>query len=306
MVVAIMFTSGALLALGVTTPHAQAMNAPSCLSAVPSPVQGTPVPTPTAPGTLFLNEVLPNPQTAWNCADQHPSSNDAWVEMYNTQQQAVLLTTAHLTFSAPEGDNLTYDLSPSSVIAGHGFLVVFPLVGSQASTLSSLQLIIGNTVIDSITLPTLLPDQSYARIPDGGANWQISNYPTIGASNLLNAPTATPSPPRIKKVHTPHVSRRGIKYSRNQGNDASSTTDSATADGPVMNDGLQPSWHALQLPEMTPSSLPVIETTTPRPANQQPAGEAGTSDLPKLLIVSSAVIVLGCILLWCRRFFTSP
>src|SRR5438105_4194282 len=105
MSVTIIMASVAFLALDMTTPHVQAASASNCVSTIPSPVQGTPTPIPAAPGTLFINEVLTNPNTPWNCANQSYSLKDVWIELYNAQNQPIDLTSLHVSINIGVSDN---------------------------------------------------------------------------------------------------------------------------------------------------------------------------------------------------------
>ena len=318
MVITIIIMSVALFALDMTTHHAQAASAPNCVSAIPSPVQGTAVPAPTEPGTIFINEVLTNPHTAWNCADQlfppKDLSGDAWIELYNPQSQTIELTSWLFNMNDTQGNTLTFHLPSESVIAAHSFLVVFP-VAYLAPNTYLIQLINATSMIDSVSIPTLLPDQSYARIPDG-SSWQVSNYPTIGASNLLDPPTPTPTPTktpkiRITRTKTPSAKRSSVSSSHisssnssNQSDITAGSTGSNTNASLTTNDGVQPSWHTLQFPGGTAAPSPALATVTP--SSSTPQQSADTSDLPKKIIISVSVVVLAFALLWCWKHFLSP
>jgi hypothetical protein len=305
--IVLIIASVALLILDMTTPYAQAASpsAPNCVSAISSPVPGTstPVSTPTAPGTLFINEVLTNPNMAWNCADLSPTpkdpSADTWVELYNAQNQMIELTTWHFNMSDTEGNNLTFTPPAASVIAAHGFLIVFPSIDLTQNTYA-LQLVIANTIIDSVRVPTLLPGQSYARIPDGSANWQVSNYPTIGASNRLNPPVPTPTPTKTKKTRIPRT--KTPEAGRSSSRSYPTTVGSSTADSRT-NDGLQPSWGAMQFPGGTASPSTVA---TVKPASTTPQQPENASDLPKKIVISVSGVILAGALLWCWKHFLSP
>jgi hypothetical protein len=298
----VLFTASiALSILNIAIPHTQAAStpAPTCTSAIPPLVAGTPVPAPLAPGTLFINEVLPNPATAWNCADLSPSSRDAWIELYNAQSQPVDLSSSHAEINIGSAA-APFPLPNPSVIAPFGFLVIFPLSSTSALTITSVQLIIAGTVIDSISIPTLQPDQSYARIPDGkNGIWQLSNYPTIGAPNSLTPPLPTPTPTKVKQTST--------KTSKTRHSSASSQTshaqDSSTT-RTVASEGTQPAWNELQLPVGT-AALPVAQATdTPTSTTPQPATE--TSDLPQKIMISISVLAVAGTLFWCWKRFLSP
>lgn len=313
MAVAIIIVSFALFALDITMPHVQAASASSCVSAIPSPVQGTPLPASLAPGTLFINEILTNPHTGWNCADQlSPPKNpleDEWIELYNPQSQTIELTSWHFNMNDTQGNNQTFNPPSESVIAAHSFLVLFPSM--ELTNTYSIQLIVGSAIIDSVSIPTLLPDQSYARIPDGSPNWQVSNYSTVGTNNRLDPPTPTPTPTKIPTpTKTPKIRvtrTKTPKATRSSSSNQNTTTVSPTSNSTntsSTNDGTQPSWHTLQFPGGTTTPSPVLATVTP--SSTTPQQSADTSDLPKKVIISVSVVVLAFALLWCWKHFLSP
>src|SRR5882762_506713 len=171
-----------------------------CAPATPPPVAGTLVQPTAAPHLLFINEVLPHPSSHWNCSEQGTSeaSKDAWVELYNPQSQAFDLYTVHSSFDT--GPNTTRAYFPvGAAIPAHGFLVIFPTVSLSgplfpADGSFTLRLLIGDTLVDQVTLIPLVSDTSYSRMPDGGSTWVVTDTPTIDASNV--PPTPTPKPTR--------------------------------------------------------------------------------------------------------------
>ncbi len=302
--VVLFIASLAFFILDITTPHAQAAStpAPTCTSSIPPLVAGTPVPAPLVPGTLFINEVLPNPATAWNCADLSPSTRDAWIELYNAQSQPVDLSSSHAEINIGSAA-APFPLPNPSVIAPFGFLVIFPLSSTSALTITSVQLIIAGTVIDSISIPTLQPDQSYARIPDGkNGIWQLSNYPTIGAPNSLTPPLPTPTPTKVKQASI--TSTKTSKTRRSSASSQTSHVQDSSTTRTIASEGTQPAWNALQLPAGT-AALPMAQTTDiPTSATPQPATK--TSDLPKKIMISLSVLAVAGALFWCWKRFLSP
>src|SRR5439155_6237372 len=137
------------------------------------------------PGSLRINEVLSMPGSTWNCSESGKSfslSDDSWVELYNPQSQPYNLYAAHASFDT--GPNtLPFYLPLGAVIAPHGYLVLFPSVFSGTLLKTNLRLIVAGVTIDQINIPSLPIDQSFARIPNGSNLWQITNTPTIDASN---------------------------------------------------------------------------------------------------------------------------
>jgi hypothetical protein len=160
-----------------------------CASATPPPVAETLAQPEATPHLIFINEVLSNPGSVWNCSDRgtSSSSNDAWVELYNPQNQAFDLSTVHSDLDSGAGST-GYFFLPGTAIAAHSFLVIFPplsLLAQSPSTPGSslLRLLINGTLVDQVSLIPLVSDTSYARMPDGGDTWQATDAPTINASN---------------------------------------------------------------------------------------------------------------------------
>ncbi|HLZ80037.1 MAG TPA: hypothetical protein VKP04_00250, partial [Ktedonobacteraceae bacterium] len=168
-----------------------------CAPFIPPAVPGNPIPAPATPGTIVINEVLLVPHSTWNCTESSGNNSllsDTWIELYNTQNQPFNLYASHAEIDS--GPNTNYYHTPfGASIAAHSYLVLFPRydAGFLSTETSTLRLIIGNAVVDQVTVPQLGPDQSYARTADGSSAWQITSAPTIAASNapVQAAPTAT-------------------------------------------------------------------------------------------------------------------
>lgn len=89
--------------------------------------------------------------------------NDDWVELYNPQSQPYNLYAAHAELDTGPG-TLAFYLPLGAVISSHGYLVIFPSTLSGSLIVQShLRLIIAGITIDQIDVPSLPPDQSYAR-----------------------------------------------------------------------------------------------------------------------------------------------
>ncbi len=165
-----------------------------CAPLVPPGIPGSPAPAPAAPGIIVINEVLLVPHSTWNCSEtgSYFSTTDAWIELYNTQNQAFNLYAAHALIDSGPNTN-TYSFSFGATIAAHGYLVVFPRTSSAfaSSETATLRLVIPNVVVDQVTVPPLGPDQSYARTSGGASSWEITSTPTIDASNTSLQVTPT-------------------------------------------------------------------------------------------------------------------
>jgi hypothetical protein len=271
-----------------------------CAPATPPPVAGTLAQPEATAHVVFINEVLSNPSSIWNCSAQETkaSPNDIWVELYNPQNQAINLYTMHTSLDI--GPNTTQSYFPvGSAIAAHGFLVIFPEVSLSApfflnSQSSLLRLLISGTLVDQVTLIPLVSDTSYARIPDGGNTWQIANAPTIDASNVL--PTATPKPTRTPK---PSSVKTDSQKSSTQGK--AGTLNGATTDTSNEPTGTQPAWNTLNVPNTT-SSIP--GTTQQGNISNAAPQASDTADLPQKVLLTSLAVASLLALLWGSRFFT--
>ncbi|MGH2482507.1 MAG: hypothetical protein ACRDHW_22910, partial [Ktedonobacteraceae bacterium] len=136
---------------------------------------------------------------------------DSWIELYNPLSQALDLYASRAEISVDGGTNW-YQLPFGSAMAPGTFLVVFLLkyYPTQPPPAWNVVLMLAstNTMIDQVNIPIILSDQSYARVPDGSANWQTVGAPTIAASNNASGqpvtatstkaphPTKTPGPTR--------------------------------------------------------------------------------------------------------------
>lgn len=111
-----------------------------------------------------------------------------WIELYNPNSQAVDVS-GYLLYDASTVTN-KYSIPGGSVIPANGFLVINcddGVTGANFKLSSGGEYVTfekpDGTLIESITFPALTSNTSYARIPDGSANFQISNNPTQGAPN---------------------------------------------------------------------------------------------------------------------------
>ncbi|MGH2478798.1 MAG: hypothetical protein ACRDHW_03980 [Ktedonobacteraceae bacterium] len=268
-----------------------------CAPNTPPPVAGTPVSPPATSGSVWVNEVLSNPKTNWNCSDPSGSfspGTDSWIELYNPQSEALNLYAVHAEISLDSGTNW-YTLPFGSAIAPGGFLVVFPLEG-VASPPSAWSVVLAfaslNSIIDQANIPALLPDQSYARVPDGSANWQPVGAPTIDASNnASNQPitaTATKTPAPTKTSKPP----RG------------SGSAGSTGVTPPANTGTQPAGNQLQLPP-TVTSISQTPGAAATPASGQSLASASTTslDIWHIVMLIALLLLFGGSLTWCWRLF---
>jgi hypothetical protein len=265
----------------------------NCANPMPANNGITGSPAPATPGIVVINEVLSASQLQWNCTASSAADN-AWVELYNPQDQPYDLYATRASIDEGPGTQ-EYLLRFGSIIAAHGFLVVFPLDNMPLSTftqLSSVRLLINlQVVIDQVALPSLLSDTSYARIPDGSNNWQIATTPTIGSSNQPPVATGPTANAISTKSHTTQQ-KSSKKQSGSVANDGTGN-DSA-------NPGVQPTWNALRLPSSEAANDGTIQQHNSAVFATAPA--APFDFLMKSLLTLLTLLFCAA-LLWCWRLY---
>ncbi|HEX7735391.1 MAG TPA: hypothetical protein VF458_11030 [Ktedonobacteraceae bacterium] len=264
-----------------------------CAPAVPPSVANT-IPLQDAAGSIWINEILLNPASNWNCSEPnkiYSSQSDSWIEFLNPQNQAFDLYAAHAQISLDGGS--TFIFFPfGTTIAANGFLVVFPQYNQTvaASTPWNVILRVGGAIIDQVKAPVLQSDQSYERIPDGSTTWLYSGHPTIDASN--NAMNQTVTPTATKKPVT-----------------TGSPTSGAT--NQPASSGTQPTWRKVQFPA---SSTPAPDLTTTVDSStlafhppQNPPVPSGNGSGGWVIALTVFLALLFLIsLIWCWRLFHAP
>ena len=144
-------------------------------------------------------------------------------------------------------------------------------------------------MVDQVTVPQLAPDQSYARHADGASTWQVTNAPTIDASNASFQATPT--------VTSPSSGQNGS--GRNTANRGHSGNTPTSASKTLIN-GVQPQWSKLQLPTVTPTSATHTAQTT---ITTPPSPGSNTTALPLRIALTVLLILLAMTILWCWRAF---
>ena len=261
-----------------------------CAPLNPPSVPGSPLPAPAIPGKLLINEVLSLPGSRWNCSEPQNTysiTRDSWIELYNPQSQPYNLYTSHATIETGSGTTPFY-LPLGSVIAPHGYLVLFPSMFSGTLLSANVRLLIGGVTIDQVNIPSLPVDQSYARIPDGSNVWKITNTPTVDSSDNMTQPG-------------PLVSPTVPSSSSSQGSTGSGYATSTPA--PII--GTQIVWRSLQFPTSV-----VVQTPVTKPTETYPSALSSTvndgGDTPHRILITFIVFALAFMLLWCWRLFTHP
>jgi hypothetical protein len=277
--------------LGITTPAVSDTGGHGCAPPVPPPITGSLAPAKI--GLIVINEILLVPHSTWNCSEKgtYFLNSDTWLELYNPQNQAFNLYNSHFAIdSGPTTNSFYFPFGAS--IAAHGFLVVFPRTNASfANTMTStLRLTVNSTVIDQVNVPSLGPDQSYARTADGALSWYITPMPTIDASN--SSLTLTPTPSTT-------TSQQG------SGNYPGSTSTPGPGNKITLINGKQPQWHQLQLPAPVSTApitqnIPSSTLSSPSPTTNSPL------DLPRRIGLTILALAIALTLYWCwRRFKTA-
>jgi hypothetical protein len=274
-------------------PIVLAMAHEGCANSVPPNNGVSASPAPATPGIVVINEVLSSPQSLWNCAAPKPNNSfnleNAWVEIYNPQNQPLDLYAARA--SIYDGQNIQgeYRLPFGSIIAAHGFLVVFPFTNPSSGApiqLSSVHLRIAQIFVDQVSIPPLAADTSYARIPDGSNNWQIMTTPTIASSNIIET---------VKNGKATRTQNHTTKQKSKNTQRSGTSRGEASAETPAT--GAQPTWSALHLPS---SGLNNAETTkrnsSPPPVSSTTLAAFSASLKPVLFTL--LIIVFSFALLW--------
>ena len=286
--VAVLLAVTLLLSITTLSVSASTLGGHGCAPLIPPGVPGAPKPAPAVPGTIVINEVLLAPHSTWNCSENsgmYSLLSDTWIELYNTQNQPYNLYAAHTEIDSGPNTNF-YHLPFDASIAAHGFLVLFPRydAGFLSTETSTLRLLIGGIVVDYVTIPQLASDQSYARAADGASSWQVTANPTIDASNAASQATPTTT--------SGQNGSSGNTANHVQGGDTATNTSKTLVNG------VQPQWSNLQLPEVTPTSVPITVSTAPL------SGNTGL-DMPRRIILIALLICLALTMLWCWRAFFS-
>jgi hypothetical protein len=271
-----------------------------CAPDTPPPLSGNPITPQAKAGIILINEVLNNPASAWNCAD--PAGNysfdtNSWVELYNPQSQPFNLYPTHTQISIDGGTNW-YQVPFGTSIASNGFLVLFPDEKLPASPSWNVILTMGNTLIDSIKIPALGPDQSYARLSNG-PSWSTTDQPTIDASNDIATPTSTPT-----STLTSIPTATSMGTSKGTGSNGSGASTPAAL-------GTQPAWNKVQFPPgVTPTTgAPTLaDSSTPASGQSQspPTTQNGGSNGWQIALIITLVLLLLGVLTWCWRLFRAP
>src|SRR5437764_1971944 len=271
--------------------HVTCVNPESPTNEITSPPA---IPNPPTPGLVVINEILTFPRSQCNCTSPNNDTfnrKNAWVEIYNPQDEPLDLYHA----SIDQGPNTdSYILPFGSIIAAHGFLVIFPFWYPQSSAytqISSVRLLFTpQIVIDQVSIPPLASETSYARIPDGSPNWQVTATPTIASSN--QPLTGTGQTGGDTSTHNQKTKQKSTKT-----HSGSVSSDEASTD--TSNPGVQPTWSVLHLPSSESKNLitgnTVLHSTSSSPVSSSTSTDS--FDLPKRILLTLPIILFFFVLL---------
>ena len=227
-------------------------------------------------------------------ANVHRRCKTARGELYNSQNQPFNLYEAHASLDNGSAD-IAFHFPFGSDIPAHGYLIVFPETYALSNSMlngNTMRLTFSGTVIDLVSTPTLRPDTSYARIPDGSANWQITTNPTIDTRNQ----SSTQVPPTPTRVPTKTSSGSSNGSSGNGSSGSGNTTRKLVT-------GKQPDWGKLQLPAANASATPASNSPLVTSPAISPAVSAW--DVPRRILLTVLVVALALSLFWCWKVFSS-
>ncbi len=147
---------------------------------------------------LFLNEIC---STNNSFPDENDHLDD-WIELYNADTSTVNIAGYKITNNLGNPSLFTFPpVSSQTTMAPGSFKVLW---ADQNTTQGALHLNFtlnetsggtiglyaqdGETLIDQITYPALLPGTTFGRYLDGNSNWKLLFYPTPGAPNSDSIP----------------------------------------------------------------------------------------------------------------------
>jgi hypothetical protein len=142
---------------------------------------------------LYVNELLAS--NSAGLTDPYGEYDD-WFEVYNPGDTPVDLGGMYVTddLAVPNKWQIPTTDPPASTVPAHGYLIVWAdgqpdqgvihvnLKLSASGEAIGLYTAAGET-IDTVTFGAQAADVSYARVPDGSANWVTLTTPTPGATN---------------------------------------------------------------------------------------------------------------------------
>ncbi|MGL5272236.1 MAG: lamin tail domain-containing protein, partial [Phocaeicola sp.] len=137
-----------------------------------------------------------------------PSEGNDWIELYNNSDQEIDME--GITIYDGGGVSKGYIFTAGTKIAARALMVIEtfkentagPTFGLSSGGDEVVLIDKDSKEIDNVSVPALATDQSYARIGNGGAGWQIVDVPTKGTDNSATAEVALKGKIVINEVYT--------------------------------------------------------------------------------------------------------
>ncbi len=168
---------------------------------------------------LLINEVMSrNNSTTTDEAGDY----EDWIELYNPTNGPVNLDGL---FLSDDLDNLEKWPLPSAIVPGRQFILLWAdsndaagefhttfSLNSNSEVLSLYESKQNGVVIDSLEFPSMMPDVSYGRVPDGNITLEMFNTPTPGMSNIRNYEDFSGPIRLMQNYPNPHSAETVIPY----------------------------------------------------------------------------------------------
>jgi predicted extracellular nuclease len=145
-------------------------------------------PAPTGPAAIVIEPVVMNEIYTRGIA-----SNPDWIEIYNPNSDSINIGSYTIyNLIGKNGTKPQKTIPTGTYIRGRNYLVI---VVNDTTTTSGFDLSVSGetvwlangsgTIVDSVNIPRLGVDSSYARKPDGASTWLIATPPTKGEANSI-------------------------------------------------------------------------------------------------------------------------
>lgn len=145
----------------------------------------TPTVSPAKISQLVINEFLPYARHDWN-GDGRTDSGDEFIELINVGNQTINLQGWKL--DDQQGDSSAYALPEGSLAPGARKVYFASQTGLLLSNRADSVILYKSSgqISDAFSYQSVpLPDQTWCRLPDGGAIWRFGCQPTLTETNQL-------------------------------------------------------------------------------------------------------------------------
>ncbi|MBQ6154654.1 lamin tail domain-containing protein, partial [bacterium] len=237
---------------------------------------------------LLINEIYATPA----------SGQEEWLEIYNPTSQAVSLAGWQIAESSGTTVKNFEPLAKTNeaTLSAYGFYDFVPAKVTLNNGGDTIYLFApDNTQADSVTYPKLSTDQSYARLTDGDASWDVSTFISRGSSNYLDLAVVSPDEVTATASSTP-VSTSTSTVKTTTASKATTTKTTTTATSATNNNSATAATTNKASPTPVPQAkswrdgiefqLPKLTYATPKP-QATPLPQPSPSPQPQILGVST-------------------